>query len=143
MAELTAIIPRLKQALSDARAPDLARVDEGLLQFGITGVHGEPEVGTTSVVETAIRRSGQLSIRVDLDSASSEADVAWLIARGLAQTVMGGQALSLLVGAPGIAPTSTRRAFVNFRDRVGQRVAELAINERPITGISVAEALDA
>jgi hypothetical protein len=141
MAPLTDTIPRLKRALSDARASDVARIDEGLLRFGLTGVHGEPEVGTTSVVETALRRSAQPSIRVDLDGTTSEADVAWLIARGIARLHMGAPALSLLA-APAIAPTSARRSFVQFREQVGGRLADFAVAEQPTEVVSVPEALD-
>jgi len=142
MASLAEIVPRLKRALSDARAPDLARIDEGLLRFGVTGVHGEPEVGTTSVIETAITRSAQMSVRVDLDGASSDDDIAWQIARGVARLSFDWRTLSALVAAPDLAPTSARRELVRFREDVGARFAELALGDEPTGEVSVAETLD-
>jgi hypothetical protein len=142
MVGLTRSVPRFHEALSDARRSDFAQVDEGLRRFGFTGVHGEPEVGTTSVIETAIARSGQESIRVDLDGAASEADVAWMLAHGLARTVIGHVPLSLL-SAPAIAPTEARRALVGFAEQVGERMANFAVSHEPIQGVSVVEALTA
>ncbi len=142
MVGLTRTVPQLQEALSDARRSELERVDEGLRRFGITGVHGEPEVGTTSVVEAAIARSGQESIRVDLDGAASNVDVAGMLARGLARTVMGPLNLSLL-SAPAIAPTEARRALVSFAEQVGQRLAAFAVADQPTDDVDVVDVLSA
>ena len=142
MVRLTRTVPQLKDALSEARRSDLAQVDEGLRRFGFTGVHGEPEVGTTSVVEVAIARSNQKSIRVDLDGAASDADVAWMLAHGLARTVISPPTLSLLSN-PTMVPTEARRALVAFGERVGQRVADFAVADLPTQDVDVEEVLTA
>jgi hypothetical protein len=138
---LTRIFPQLKAALSSARASDLARIDEGLRSFGITGVHGEAEVGVTSLIEIALRRSQQNSIRVDLDGATSDQDVAWLIARGTARLMIGHPEFSLLELPDGLRPTSADKAFLRFADQVGERLARFALAETPADDVSVAEAL--
>jgi len=138
---LTRTFPHLKAALSSARASDLARIDEGLRSFGITGVHGEAEVGVTSLIDIALRTSQQASIRVDLDGATSELDVAWLIARGIARQVIGYPAFSLLQLRDGLRPTSADKAFLRFADQVGERLARFAVAETPSDDVSVADAL--
>jgi hypothetical protein len=140
MVGLIGSIPALHDALSGARHNDLARVDEGLRGFGVTGVHGEPEVGVTSVVAGAIGRRS--CIRVDLDGAASEGDVAAMLARGLAQTLIGRRDFSLLA-APAVAPTSVHRAYIDFAERAGERVAAFAVADRPTDVIDVSEVLDA
>lgn len=126
MALLTSTVPALHAALSSARRHDVARVDDGLRRFGVTGIHGEPEVGTTSVVEIAIRASGQTAIRVDLDIATSEADVATMLASGLARIELGSDVLSLMA-AEAIAPARVQAEFIAYAQRVGEDVAKLAL----------------
>lgn len=140
MVGLIASIPALQGALSEARHNDRARVEEGLRSFGVTGVHGEPEVGVTSVVAGAIGRRSH--IRVDLDGAASEDDVAAMLARGLAQTVIGRRDFSLLA-APAIAPTSVHRAYIDFAERAGERVAAFAVADQPTDFVDVIEILEA
>jgi len=140
--DLTRAIPRLKHALTDARRSDLARIDEGLRRFGVTGVHGEPEVGVSALVEAAVHRANQRMIRLDLDGAASAAHVAWMLAHELARTVIHPRWLSLLA-APDMAPTAARRELVSFAETVGQDVADLAIAPRPTDDVGVGKVLDA
>jgi hypothetical protein len=142
MAGLITAIPVLHVALSRARRDDVSRVSDALRSFGVTGVHGEPEVGVTSVVDDAIRRSDWACIRVDLDGVTSDGDVAALLARGLARLVVGDRELSLL-SAPEIAPAHAQSAYVAFAERVGERVASLALAERPGADVSVDDVLTA
>ena len=141
MVGLTRTFPHLKAALSGARSADLARIEEGLHGFGVTGIHGEAEVGVTSLIEIALRASQQSSIRVDLDGATSDLDVAWLIARGTARQVLGYSAFSLLQLEDGLRPTSADRAFLQFAEQVGERLARFAVAETPTADVSVADAL--
>lgn len=141
MVGLTHTFPQLKAALTSARASDLARIDEGIRSFGITGVHGEAEVGVTSLIEVALRHSQQESVRVDLDGATSDQDVAWLIARGIARLVIGFPNFSLLQLQDGLRPTSADKAFLHFAEQVGERLARFALAEMPTDDISVADAL--
>jgi hypothetical protein len=141
VADLREAIPHLKDALSDARREDLARLDDGLREFGVTGVQGEAEVGITSLLATAIRRSGQESVRVDLDGASSEIDVAWLLARGMATCAVGPANLSLLHSPESLRPLSAQRAFIDFANRAGQRIARFAFADQPEGDVGIAETL--
>lgn len=143
MEGLTAFIPHLKAALTEARQPDLARIQQGLQQFGLMGVHGEAEVGTTSVVEAALRASQQPHIRIDLDGATGDDDVAWLLARGIARIELGPAGFSLMHTPEALRPTSARKAFIAFAEKVGERVAALAIAERPTADVDILEILDA
>jgi hypothetical protein len=143
MVALSQTIPRLQAELSSARTGDLARIDEGLRRFGLTGVQGEAEVGKTSLIANAIQRSGQASIRVDLDGASSDSDIAWLLARGLAACKVGPANMSLLRAPESLQPLSAQRAFVDFADKVGQRVAELAFADAPSGDVGISETLSA
>jgi len=142
MVGLIASIPILQDALSEARRHDVARVDEGLRGFGVTGVHGEPEVGVSSVAASAIERSRRPCIRVDLDGAASNDDVAAMLARGLAQTVLERRDLSLLA-APTVAPAYVHRSYIDFAERAGERIAAFAVADRPVEPVGVGEVLDA
>lgn len=143
MVGLIGTVPRAHEALTDARAADLARIDEGLQLWGVTGVHGEPEVGVTSLVAAAIHRSNQGSIRIDLDGVADEGDVAWKVARGLARWLLNPIELSLMLGPAALQPTSTRRAFVGLADALGGDVASLAVAETAVPEIELAQVLDA
>jgi hypothetical protein len=132
----------LHAALTAARHREHAHIDDALRRFGITGVHGEPEVGTTTVIENAIRVSTQDSIRVDLEIATDERTVALTMARELARIIMGRSALSQMA-AGDIAPTSAQRAYVDFAERVGRRVATFAVMEGRSEIVEVTEVLDA
>lgn len=143
MAGLTTVIPHLKAALSSARHRDIARIDEGLRRFGLTGVHGEAEVGTTSVVEAALKLSQQRHVRVDLDGVTGDDDVAWLLARGIARVELGRVEFSLMLEPEAPRPTSARRSFIAFAEAIGERVATLALAERPTGEVDVPEVLHA
>lgn len=143
MVGITQPVPHLEAALSQARHSDLARIDEALRTFGVTGVHGEAEVGITSMIETAIRVSRQDAIRVDLNGVTSEADVAWLMARGLARCELGSAAFSQMTLPEGLRPTSANQQFLHFAGLAGTHVAELARSEQPFDGVGVPAVLDA
>lgn len=138
---LTRSIPHLHAALSAARQRDYAHIDDALRRFGVTGVHGEPEVGTTTVIETAIRASHQDSIRVDLYTATDEHTVAWAMAHGLARTVMGRDALSQMA-APDLQPTWAQQAYVKLAEQVGQRTARFAVGDGRSDIVGITEVLD-
>jgi hypothetical protein len=94
------------------------------------------------VIDIALRRSGQRSLRLDLDGVAGEHEAASLLARELARAVMGRQTLSLLA-APSLAPAAARRERIAFAEQVGARVAALAVEDEPVDGVSVTEVLDA
>lgn len=143
MAELSTIIPQAHAALTQARYHDLARIDQSVLSFGVTGVHGEPEVGVTTVTGEALRRTGQGIIRVDLDGAAGGADVAWYLARGAARWIIGSTDLSLLLGPTELQPTSARRAYLRLVDQLGENIATLAVSDQPSEQtLEVPEVLD-
>ncbi len=140
---LISAIPLLHGALTAARRDDLGRIDEALLRFGVTGVHGEAEVGITRLIEAAIARAEHPCIRVDLDGATSDTDVAWLLARGLARVILG-PALSMVLLPPGLRPASADRHFIQFAEAAGRRVADLSVSEQATApDMPVPEVLDA
>ena len=143
MVGLTRSVPHVKAALSAARRHDIGRVDEALRRFGVTGVHGEPEVGVTSVVEATLRASQQRSVRIDLDGVTDEHDVAWLLARGMARADVGPMEFSLMHVPEGLRPTSARRLYVAFAEKAGADIATLALADAATAGSGIEEALRA
>ncbi len=143
MVRLTEVIPRLQAALTAARDSEIVRIEEALRRFGMTGVHGEPEVGVTRLIAETIRASGQPSIRVDLDGATDEAYVAWVMARELAVAVIGRTNLSLMHAPIGLRPTSAIQDFIDLTEQVGKPIAELATGELPNPDIKVGAVLEA
>lgn len=141
MAGLTTTIPRLHEALTVARRSDVVHVDDALRRFGVTGIHGEPEVGITAVVEGALRLNGQTSIRVDLDTATDERGVAWALVHGLARVMIGPAAVAEMLRAD-VASTDVQRAYLGFTEQVGRSVAAFALDE-DASAVEISEALDA
>ncbi len=142
MVGLTTSIPPLHEALTAARRQEHATIDDALGRFGMTGVHGEPEVGVTTVIADAIRFGGYDSIRVDLEAATDQRSVAWSMAYGLARAVMGRSALGQMI-ARDIAPTWARHAYVDFAKTVGPRIAAFVLDEGRSPVVDVAEVLRA
>ena len=136
-------IPRLQEALSQARDNDVARIDLALRSEGVTGVHGEAEVGITSMIDTALGLSGRDAIRVDLNGVTSEDDVAWLMARGIARCELGAAAFSQMTLPEALRPISANQQFLHFAERAGTHVAELARSEQQVQGVGVRAVLDA
>lgn len=126
MAAVAKTRARLAATLTHARTDDLERIRDGLRLGGVVGVHGEAEVGVTSLVAAVVRSSNSPCIRVDLDTATSEGDIAWQLARGLARLTLDPTALSLALLPDGLRPASADRAFVRFASQVGLEVADLA-----------------
>ena len=141
---LTEIIPRLNAALTQARGSDLARIGEALMNYGVTGVHGEPEVGKTTLVRAAIRNAGTPPIRVDLDGVTDHGGVVWLVANQFARSLVGPHEMSLATLPDGLRPSSAGRARVELADRLGPRVAALALSEAPVdaSDVQLEEVLD-
>jgi len=143
MVGLTRTVPHVKAGLSAARRHDVARVDEALRRFGVAGVHGEPEVGVTSVIDATLRAGQQRSVRIDLDGVTDEHDVAWLLARGIARADVGPTEFSLMHVREGLRPTSARRAYVAFAEKAGAEIATLALADAAAADVGVEEALRA
>ena len=141
---LTTAIPLLHAALTGARRGDYEHIAEARRSFGFVGVHGEPEVGTTKVVENAIRFAGTGGIRVDLDIDTDEDGVAQSLARGLARQVLGTDALSQMA-APDLLPAWAQQRFVDLTERVGRPVAQLGFDTEadPVPISAVMEAIAA
>ncbi|MFL5846263.1 MAG: hypothetical protein ACJ762_16365 [Solirubrobacteraceae bacterium] len=129
MERLTEAIPALHIALTAARRRDRALLDEALRRFGVTGVHGEAEVGITSLIAATIDDANHPVIRVDLDGATSADDVTWLLARGLARAVLG-PTLSVLLGPSEMRPTSAQQHYIQFAETVGSQIADLALSDQ-------------
>lgn len=144
MVTLRARISLLGEALSRVRSGERRRIDEALLSFGITGVQGEAEVGISSLIGGALSESGQDSVRLDLFAASGEQDAVRLLAKEITGCAVGYPNYSLLRTKTGLTPQSTRRAYLDFAERVGQEFAGYAIGEPTgATKITFSDALDA
>lgn len=130
MAELTAeLIQRLHHNLDAAREQDTARLQAALQSSHIVGVHGEAEIGITSVVSHALRGRSDV-VRIDLDEATSVGELARLFALATARLIVPRTALRLARLGPGLRPSSARAAIADLDRELGVDVAHLALSDQ-------------
>ncbi|MCA1678123.1 MAG: hypothetical protein LC777_03830 [Actinobacteria bacterium] len=130
MIELDELIPLCHRALTHARQDVHEQIAEALVEAGVVGVSGEPEVGCTTVVSSVVR-SRHDAVRVDLDGVSGPGDIAWLVARGLAAIIAGPPHLSLLQGPAEFRSASTRRALLDLQEQLGMTLTDIALSDGP------------
>jgi hypothetical protein len=152
MGSLNANVAAVGGALTAARPYDLERIVHALEHAAVVGVHGEPEVGKTTLVAEALRRNNLDAIRVDLAAVADDHDVVAMIARGLVRWLLAaGQgenelSLATLALPDGLRPGTASRVRAQIRHEIGTTLMGMAVDagERAASSmIGIEDALDA
>ena len=145
MEGLIDLIPRLHGELFRARRNEARQLEQALTSHQVIGVHGEPEVGVTSLLNDVVRRMGKQVIRLDLVGAYSDDYLTWVLARELAKVIVPDPTTrSLATLGDGLRPSHATGAIRDLRNRLGT-LAELAFAPapNPDLGVDLGDTLNA
>jgi hypothetical protein len=132
------------RALELARHEEADRIAVAVQEGRVLGVLGEAEVGKTTTIRQALRRSAQrlAVVEVDLDGVAGEEQLAFLIARKIASTYLGPAEFSTLkVGI--LVPASIEAKRIELADLLGIDGLEEALRDWPSGDYELARALTA
>jgi hypothetical protein len=130
---LNEALTALAHALTAEREHDIGRLEYALKHAAVVGVHGEAEVGKSTLTDITLGRLGRYPITVDLAAATSDHDVVWMLAKGLGRAIIRSDAdpnvpsLAMLTLPDGLRPSSASRARAQLGARVGDHILELML----------------
>lgn len=123
----------LDRVVTDERSYDLGAIVHGLSHAAVVGVHGEPEVGKTTLIRAVLTKRRRHVIVVDLAAAADDGDVAGMLARGLARWLLatdqspGAPSLSTLALPDGLRPGTATRVRAQLAHEIGPALMALAL----------------